>query len=60
MAVYKLIKMYQVALEEVENTKPRTWCGLYFKKVRISNINKRLSKLRIEAEQLKSYKPQYK
>ena len=60
MAIYKLIKMYQTALQEVENSKPKTWCGKYFKEVKICNINKRLSILRKEAEELKSHKPEYK
>ena len=60
MAVYKLIKMYKVALQEVENTKPRTWLGNYFKTVRINNINKRLEALNKELEELKSYKPKHK
>ena len=60
MAIYKLIKMYQVVLQEVESTKPRTWCGKYFKEVKICNINKRLSKLRKEAEDLKNSKSEYK
>jgi|LauGreDrversion4_2_1035121.scaffolds.fasta_scaffold428085_2 hypothetical protein len=60
MAIYKLIKMYQTALQEVENSKPKTWCGKYFKEVKICNINKRLSVLRKEAEALKSHKPEYK
>ena len=60
MAVYKLIKMYKVTLQEVENTTPKTWCGKYFKKVRISNINARLNSLYKEVEELKSYKPHHK
>jgi len=60
MAIYKLIKMYQTALQEVENTKPRTWCGVYFKEIRICNINKRLTALRKEEEFMKSYKPEHK
>lgn len=52
--------MYQTALQEVENSKPKTWCGKYFKEVKICNINKRLSVLRKEAEALKSHKPEYK
>ncbi len=52
--------MYQTALYEAENTKPKTWCGKYFKEFKICNINKRLSKLRIEAEELKNHKPQHK
>lgn len=52
--------MYQTALQEAENSKPRTWFGQYCKKIKIYNINKRLSKLRIEVEELKSYKSQHK
>jgi hypothetical protein len=60
VAIYKLIKMYQTALYEVESTKPRTRCGKYFKEIRICNINKRLTALRKEAELMKSHKPEYK
>lgn len=60
MALYKLIKMHQTALKEAENTKPKTWCGKYFKEIKIYNINRRLSSLRKEVEKLKSYKPHYK
>ena len=52
--------MYQTALLETENTKPKTWCGEYFKRIKICNINKRLSSLRKEAADLKNYKLEHK
>lgn len=60
MVLFKLIKMYQTALQEAENTKPKTWYGKHFKEVKICNINKKLYSLRKEAEGLKYHKPTHK
>jgi hypothetical protein len=60
MALYKLIKIYQTSLDNVEVTKPKSWCGKYFKEVKISCLKKRIAEVKQEIEDLKKYKPTHK
>lgn len=60
MALFKLIKLFESGLQELEQIKPKTMLYKWFIDFRIKNTKKRIAVLRNELAFRKNYKQPYK
>jgi hypothetical protein len=60
VALFKLIKLFESGLQELEKVKPKTMLYKWFIDFRIKNTKKRIAVLRNELAIRKNYKQPYK
>jgi hypothetical protein len=60
VALFKLIKLFESGLQELEQTKPKTMLYKWYIDFRIKNTKKRIAVLRNELATRKNYSHPYK
>ena len=60
MALFKLIKLFEFGLQELEQTKPKTMLCKWYIDFRIKNTKKRIAVLRNELATRKNHRHPYK